>query len=146
MKSKLILVGVVVAVLLSLVACTSAPEQAEVSVDIDDFMEQKNISQEVEVAVDGSLTVTLGSNPTTGFRWSESAEISDQTVLEQTAHEFIAPQGEGDEPPAPGTSGKEEWTFKALKKGTTEVSMEYSRPWEGGEKAEWTFVLTVVVK
>ena len=146
MKSKLILVGVVVAVLLSLVACTSAPEQAEVSVDIDDFMEQKNISMEVEVAVNGSLTVSLGSNPTTGFRWSESAEISDQTVLEQTAHEFIAPQGEGDEPPAPGTSGEEVWTFKALKKGTTEVSMEYSRPWESGEKAEWTFVLTVVVK
>jgi len=146
MKSKLILTGVVVAVLLSLVACTSATKQAEVSVDINDFMEQKDISQEVEVAVDGSLTVTLGSNPTTGFRWSESAEISDQNVLQQTGHEFIAPEGEGDEPPAPGTSGKEVWTFKALKKGTTEVSMEYSRPWEGGEKAEWTFVLTVVVK
>jgi len=138
--------GVVVVVLLSLVACTSAAKQAEVSVDIDDFMEQKHISQEVEVAVDDLLTVTLCSNPTTGFIWSESAEISDQTVLQQTAHEFIAPEGEGDEPPAPGTAGKEVWTFKALKKGTTEVSMEYSRSWEEGEKAEWTFVLTVVVK
>ena len=146
MKAKMILVGVVVAVLLSLVACSSATEQAQVSVDIDDFMEQKHISKEVEVAVDGSLTVTLGSNPTTGFKWSESAEISDQTVLEQTGHEFIAPEGEGDEPSATGTSGREVWTFKALKKGTTEVSMEYSRPWEGGEKAEWTFVLTVIVK
>jgi len=145
-KSKLILTGVVVAVLLSLVACSSAAEQAQVSVDIDDFMEVQHISQEVEVAVDGSLTVTLGSNPTTGFLWSESAEISDQTVLQQTAHEFIAPEDEGDEPPAPGTAGKEVWTFKALKKGTTEVSMEYSRPWEGGEKGEWTYTLTVVVK
>jgi inhibitor of cysteine peptidase len=146
MKAKMILMSVVVAVLLSLVACSSVAEQAEVSVDIDDFMEQKHISKEVEVAVDGSLTVTLGSNPTTGFKWSESAEISDQTVLQQTDHEFIAPEGEGDEPPATGTSGREVWTFKALKKGTTEVSMEYSRPWEGGEKAEWTFVLTVIVK
>jgi inhibitor of cysteine peptidase len=109
-------------------------------------MEQKHISREVEVAVDGSLTVTLCSNPTTGFIWSESADISDQTVLEQTGHEFIAPEGEGDEPPAPGTTGKEVWIFKALKKGTTEVSMEYSRPWEGGEKGEWTYTLTVVVK
>ena len=146
MKSKLILVGIVVAALLSLVACSSAAEQAQVSVDIDDFMEQKHISKEVEVAVDGSLTVTLCSNPTTGFLWSESADISDQTVLEQTGHEYIAPEGEGDEPPAPGTAGKEVWTFTALKKGMTEVSMEYGRPWEGGEKAEWTFVLTVVVK
>ncbi len=144
MKAKLILMGIVVAVLLSLVACSSAAKQ--VSVDIDDFMEQKHISKEVEVAVDGSLTVTLGSNPTTGFQWSESAEISDTSVLEQTDHKFIAPEGEGDKPPAPGTSGQEVWTFKALKKGTTEVSMEYSRSWEEGEKAEWTFVLTVVVK
>ncbi len=144
MKSKLILMGVVVVVLLSLVACSSAAKQ--VSADIDDFTKVQHISKKVEVAVDGSLTVTLGSNPTTGFRWSESAEISDQTVLQQTGHEFIAPEGEGGSPPAPGTAGQEVWTFKALKKGTTEVSMEYSRPWEGGEKAEWTFVLTVVVK
>lgn len=147
MKSKLILMCAVVAISLGLFACSSAAaKQVQVSVDCDDFMEQKHISKEVEVAVDGSLTVTLCSNPTTGFIWSESADISDQTVLEQTGHEFIAPEGEGDEPPAPGTTGKEVWIFKALKKGTTEVSMEYSRPWEGGEKGEWTYTLTVVVK
>ena len=144
MKSKLMIVCAVVALSLSLLACSSGAKQ--VSVEIDDFMKVQHISQEVEVSVDSSLTVTLGSNPTTGFRWSESAEISDTSVLEQTDHEFIAPEGEGDTPPAPGTSGQEIWTFKALKKGTTEVSMEYGRPWEGGEKAEWTFVLTVVVK
>lgn len=144
MKAKLMIVCAVAAVLLSFVACSSAAKQ--VSGDIDDLMEQKHISKEVEVAVDGSLTVTLGSNPTTGFRWSESVEISDTSVLEQTDHEFTAPEGEGDKPPAPGTSGQEVWTFKVLKKGTTEVSMEYSQPWEGGEKAEWTFDLTVVVK
>jgi len=136
---------IVVAALFSLAACSSAADQAQVSVDIDDFMEQKHISEEVEVAVDGSLTVALGSNQTTGFEW-ELAEITDENVLEYVDDEYIAPQGDGDEPPAPGTSGEEAWTFKALKKGTTEVSMEYSRPWGEGEKAEWTFVLTVVVK
>ena len=146
MKSRLILVCAVVAISLCLFACLPTSKQATINVSWDDFMKEQHFSQEVEVAVDGSLTVTLGSNPTTGFLWSESAEISDQTVLEQTAHEFIAPEGEGDEPPAPGTAGKEVWTFKALKKGTTEVSMEYSRPWEGGEKGEWTYTLTVVVK
>jgi len=133
--------GIVVVVLLSLVACSSAAEQAQVSVDIDDFMEQKHISKEVEVAVDGSLTVTLGSNQTTGFKW-ELAEITDESVLEYVDDEYVPPEDTG----VVGAGGKEIWTFKALKKGTTEVSMEYSRPWEGGEKAEWTFVLTVVVK
>ena len=45
-----------------------------------------------------------------------------------------------------GTSGKEVWTFKTLNAGTTEISMDYSRPWEGGEKAEWTFVAAITVE
>ncbi|MFC1983316.1 protease inhibitor I42 family protein, partial [Chloroflexota bacterium] len=62
----------------------------------------------------------------------------------QVQHEFIGQESEP--PPPPGTPGQEVWTFKALKKGTTTVFMEYSRPWEGGEKGEWTFNLTVTVK
>ena len=130
MKAKLILMGIVVAALLSLVACSSAAEQAEVSVDIDDFMEQKHISEEVEVAVDGSLTVTLGSNQTTGFKW-ELAEITDESVLEYVDDEYVPPEDKE----VMGAAGEEIWNFKALKKGTTEVSMEYSRSWEEGEKA-----------
>ncbi|MCK4963826.1 MAG: protease inhibitor I42 family protein, partial [Dehalococcoidia bacterium] len=38
------------------------------------------------------------------------------------------------------------WTFKALKKGTSEISMEYRRPWEQGVQPAETFVLTVLVK
>ena len=96
------------------------------------------------MAVGDSFTVTLCSNPTTGFMWSESAQISDQTVLQQTDHQLVMPESEP--PPPPGTPGQEVWTFQALNKGETTVSMEYSRPWEGGEKGNWTFALTVVVK
>jgi len=144
MKSKLILVCAVVAISLCLFACLPTSKQVSVDVSCDDFMKQQHISQEVEVAVDGSLTVTLCSNPTTGFLWVESAQISDQTVLQQTDHRFVSPISEP--PPPPGTPGQQVWTFKALKKGTSTISMEYSRPWEGGEKGEWTFVLTVTVK
>ena len=145
MKSKLILTFAVVAILLCMFACSPATKQVSVDVSCDDFYKQAAISQEVEVAVDGSLTVTLCSNPTTGFEW-ESAQISDQTVLQQTDHKFVAPETKGDGPPAPGTPGKEVWTFKAFKEGTSTISIEYSRPWEGGEKGEWTFALTVTVK
>ena len=142
MKSKLILMSVMIATSLFLLACSpGATKQASVEVTCDDFTNNKHVSQEVEVAVDGSLTVTLCSNPTTGFQWSESAEISDQAVLQQTDREFVPPKGT-----VPGAAGQEVWTLRALKQGTTELSMEYSQPWEGGEKAEWTFVLTVVVR
>ncbi len=144
MKSKLILMCAMVAISLSLFACFPTPKQVSVEASADDLMKLQHISQEVEVAVDGSLTVTLFSNPTTGFLWSESAQISDQTVLEQTDHKFVPPPERPE--PVVGEAGKEVWTFKALKKGTSTISMEYSRPWEGGEKGAWTFVLIVIVK
>jgi len=142
MKSKLILVCIMVAISLCLLACLPTSKQVSVAVSCDDFMRQNHISQEAEVAVDGSLTVTLCSNPTTGFEWVESAQISDQTVLQQTDHRLVIPEAEG----VVGAAGTQVWTFQALKKGTSTISMEYSRPWEGGEKGEWTFVLTVTVK
>ncbi len=145
MKSKLILTCAVVTISLYLFACAAATKEASVSVSSDEFMNVKHVSTEVEVAVDGSLEVTLCSNPTTGFEW-ESLKITDQTVLQQIGHEFEAPEHKGDEPPPPGEAGKEIWTFETLKEGTCTVSMEYSRPWEGGEKGEWTFTLTVVVE
>ena len=145
MKGKLILMCAVGIISLCLVAC--APPQVPVSVDVscDDFAASQNITKEVEIGVGESLTVTLCSNPTTGFEWS-GAEIGDQTVLQQTEHKFVDPEGIGGEPPLTGAPGKELWTFKALKQGASNVSMEYGRPWEGGEKAVWTFVLTVDVK
>ena len=141
MKAKLALICAVGVLSIFLFACAPAPKQASVEVSCDDFMKQQNISKQVEVAVGGSVTVTLCSNPTTGFVWSETAQISAPTVLQQASHNFVAPE-EG----LVGAPGQEVWTFQALKKGTSTVSMEYSRPCEGGEKGEWTFALTVTVK
>jgi zinc transport system substrate-binding protein len=67
-------------------------------------------------------------------------ENSDGSVLSETGNEYIAPQTT-----LIGAGGKEEWTFKALKEGTTIISMGYSRPWESTPPVE-TFSLTVVVK
>ena len=98
-------------------------------------------SKQVELSVGQSLVVTLDSNATTGYSWS-LIQNSDDTVLSNTGNEYIAPQTT---PPLVGAGGKEEWTFKALKKGTSTISMGYSRPWENAPPAE-TFDLTVVVK
>ena len=140
----MILVGAMAVISILLLACSPAAKQASVEVPLDDFTSQNHISREVTVNAGDSFTLTLGSNPNTGFTWPDEAQIGDQTVLQQTDHKLVVPESEP--PPPPGTPGKEVWTFKALKKGTAEVSMEYSRPWEGGEKGVWTFTLTVVVK
>lgn len=117
-------------------------EEVSLEVSCEEFQSENHISHEIEVPVGGMLVVTLCSNPTTGFQWSETAEISDTAVLEQVSHEFIPPQGTAQT----GAAGKEVWTFKALSEGDSTVSFEYSRPWEGGEKGEWTFELAVEVE
>jgi len=146
MKSKLVLSIVMMGVLLTAGACSAvnaneSPDQASIEVTIEELMDQNHIEKHVEIAVGSTLKVTLGSNPTTGFNWTEQAQIGDPNILQQTVHEYTAPDTD-----VPGAAGKEEWTFEALETGETTVSMEYSRPWEGGEKGEWTFDLTVTVK
>ena len=145
MKSKLILICAMVAISLCLFACSSTTNEVSVEVSCNDFYNRQHISKQVVVAAEGSFVVTLCSNPSTGREW-EPPQVSDKTILSLTDHERVGPKTEGDRPTAPGTPGKEIWTFKALKKGETTISMEWSQPWEEGVKAEWTFDLTVVVK
>ncbi len=117
--------------------------EASVAVSCDEFASANHTSRELEIVAGDLLMITLCSNPTTGFEWSETANISDTSILEQVSHEFISPQG--DPPPPPGTPGQEVWVFRALEAGTSTVYMEYSRP-QGGEEAVWTFELTVTVE
>ena len=140
MKPGIITVFAMITLSFCLVACTTSTGTS-LDISCDDFRAQEQISKEINVAAGNTFTVSLCSNATTGFEWSESAQISDSSVVQQTAHEFVEPDTS-----LAGAPGKEVWTFKALKKGTSKISMEYSRPWEGGEKGVWTFDLTVVVK
>ena len=102
------------------------------------------INDTIEIKAGDTLVVVLCSNPTTGFQWSEDAQIRDATVLKQEVHEFSGP--ESNPPPPPGTPGLESWRFQTLKPGTSNIDVEYSRPWEGGEKGECKFTLRVTVK
>ena len=141
MKSRILLLSIITAGLLLISACSPATKQVEVS--CDDFMNQKHISKQIEITSGCSFEVNLCSNPTTGFQWEE-AQISNEAVLKQVDRQFIAPESEP--PPPPGTPGQEIWTFETIQKGASTVSIRYSRPWEGGEKGEWTFNLSVTVK
>jgi inhibitor of cysteine peptidase len=147
MKAKLMVTGAMVSLLLAVGGCSPAvgaspDDDADVEVTVDEFMETNHIVKAVEVPEGGVLTVILGSNPSTGFSWTEDAEIVDPALLQQTGSEFVAPAGQG----LVGASGNQTWTFEALEKGTTTISMEYGRPWEGGEKGVWTFEIAVTVK
>jgi len=112
-----------------------------VEVSCDEFMNTPHITREIEITFPGSLVVSLCANPTTGFAWEE-VKIGDDSVIYQTEHNFVSPEATG----VVGASGKDMWSFNPSSSGTSTLIFEYSRPWEGGEKDEWTLGLTVVVK
>ncbi len=147
MKSKMFAMLTVATLFLLLGACSSAKAQYTVEAQYEDFAKvqgtiSRHVTKSLDVPAGSSITVTLWSNQTTGFRWSESANIQDQTIVQQTGHKYLAPEDKG----VVGSAGNEVWTFKTLKAGTTMVSMEYSQPWEGGQKDVFGFFLTINVK
>ena len=147
MKAKLTLIGVlpvasIAVTLLALSAGGIDPAAAEGETEQIDLDASHN-GQEIEVAVGDLLVITLESNPTTGFGWQLSEPIDeDLLALIESRYE----PSENVEQGMVGAGGTEVWTFKALTTGVTRISMEYSRPWEGGEKAVQTFEVTVTIK
>jgi inhibitor of cysteine peptidase len=141
MKRKLI-IGMLVGILaLSLPACATSAKKVTVQLSYDEFVQNKNLAREINAGAGDVIEVTVASNPTTGFKW-ELAGISDPAILVQDGEsEYVPPEST-----LAGAGGQEVWTFKVLKKGKANISLKYSRPWEGGEKAEWTLEIYVTVK
>jgi predicted secreted protein len=121
-------------------------DEATVTLELgyDDFTAQANITKDIEINHPGSLTVTLYSNPTTGFQWVEAAEVSQSEVIEQVSHEFVAPESSGDG--LVGAPGKDVRVFDSKQAGSAIIKFSYGRPWEGGEKDAWTVTLNITVK
>jgi predicted secreted protein len=142
MKPVFVLVGAMLALLICAPACSPDTDVVPLEVSCSDFMKLSHISRQLEVAAGGTITLNLCSNPSTGFQWSKDAGISNGIVIQQLDHKFLEPGAEN----KVGVAGSESWTFKALKQGAATISLEYGRPWEGGEKATWTYKLAITVK
>ncbi len=151
MKDKILVAIAMLIALLSAIACAAAsaapadkPDQGGKEIAVtnpDEFAQNQHIQKEVEIDKGKTLVVTLFSNGTTGFSWDENARIADTGIIQQREHQYLAAETN-----IVGAPGAEQWTFEAVNAGTTTIHLEYSQPWEGGEKGLWTFDLTVIVK
>ena len=151
MLKKILMAIALLSTLLITVACTAAnaqrqenraPAAQEISITgAEEFNSNPHISKQIEIAKDGQVIITLISNASTGFSWNEKATMADNSILEQLKHETIGANSD-----KVGAAGAEQWTLKAMQAGETTVKLEYSRPWEGGEKGIWTLDLIVIVK
>ena len=111
-----------------------------IEIILDEFQTNKNIIHNIELVKPQSLIVRLDSNPSTGYGWGE-AEISNADIVAQASRDFVEPNAN-----VVGASGTDVWVFDSLKAGTATIKMSYSRPWEGGEKDEFTVTINVTVK
>ena len=125
MKARAALLALVAAT--TLVGCTGkseppkAPAKAEgpqvIEISYDDLQNQKQISRSVNLSVGDTLTVSLGSNVSTGFQWTDKMLISDPKVITQTGHRMVAPVAN-----QPGASGSEVWILQAKAPGNSSNS------------------------
>lgn len=128
--------------LLGTFACAAdSPRQVSVAISCEEFQQKPQQVKSVTAAPDDTITVTLCSNPSTGFQW-EQAAISTPAVLSLSLHHYIQPQAAT---PIVGAAGQEQWQFDVRTRGTTSVDFHYSQPWAGGTKNVWSVVLTINV-
>jgi len=91
-----------------------------------------------EVVSGQAVTVTLASNPTTGFRW-EAAQ--DQSLFAVRDCYVPRPQSA----PVSGSGGWQTFVLTPTQAGMAQVSFRYARPWEDGEAARvlsYTFTVS----
>ncbi len=93
----------------------------------------------IEVSAGGEFTISLDSNPTTGYSWDFS-RLPDPEVVELLDSSYQPP-----ETPRIGAGGRQVWTFRAAGPGKTGIALEYFRPWEKGVPPARKAVFTVVV-
>lgn len=93
----------------------------------------------IKVSAGQTFTITLDSNPSTGYKWDLAGAL-DEKIVQLVKSEYKPPAEQ-----IPGRGGKETWTFKATGKGETRIALKYIRPWEKDvtPAAAKTFIVVV---
>ena len=70
------------------------------------------------------FTITLESNPTTGYSW-QLAEPLNEKIVKLVGSDHVPSRTD-----LVGAGGQENWTFRAVNKGSAKIALKYARPWE----------------
>lgn len=117
-----VIVAVVVVAVLAIVggiACVNIYlNPSNVSVSENQTNVQINKGQE--------FTIKLSSNATTGYSWAVD-DTYNKNVITKISNTYKAPNTD-----LAGAAGEEWWVFKGASAGTTSLTLNYARSWEGG--------------
>jgi len=99
-------------------------------------------TESIVVQVGDEFTVSLESNPTTGFAWTLVEVLPDW--LEQTDYQY---KPSVHEPGMVGSGGIDEWTYRAKAAGATTLLYVYRQPWISKEvPPEKTYSVQVIAE
>jgi predicted secreted protein len=93
----------------------------------------------ISTTVGQEFTISLDSNPTTGYEWNLVSPLP--SWLELVGHEYTPTH-----PNLIGGAGIEEWTFKATNTGSTTLVFYYRRAWETGVQPLDIYVVQITVQ
>lgn len=97
---------------------------------------------EVELVKGQALTITLQSNPTTGYMW-EVVEPPDEQVMRQVGEIEFEPESDED---VIGAGGVQIIRFEIVNAGRTSLKLVYHRSWETDVEPLETFSIQVVAR
>ena len=90
--------------------------------------------------VGSTFTITLPANRTTGYSWALEDPVNSAVVAYRL--KLYSP----DTPGVMGGPGEEKWTFAAVGRGRTLISLKYARPWERSAPPAKEALYVVVVR
>ena len=88
----------------------------------------------IETRVGEVVSVSLESNPSTGYRWTAKF---DPKFLKLVKQEYVSGSS------MVGAGGTERLDFEALATGTTTLHMVYKRDWESKIQDEKKYTITI---
>ena len=134
MADKLMRIMVVISFLLVMVLFSSCGNNVRRITDIDN-------GNQITVKSGEVITLTLESNPTTGYSW-QVMDIDNVILVQDGDSEFTqASNLEG----LVGAGGMETFRFEAIGVGEATLELGYMRPWESVQPLE-TFSIRVIVQ
>jgi inhibitor of cysteine peptidase len=139
MKSKILVVCMMLIGVLLFSSCMSSAIMINVEVSCDEFeIKSPNLENEFEIVKGDKIKAKLCANPSTGFSWELVTD--DESVMKLESHEYLEPEGD-----LVGASGTDVWIFRSVKAGAADIKLEYSQPWEGGTKTERSYTMDILV-
>ena len=104
------------------------------------YLYPKRTTAVLKLNTGDEFIIMLVSNRTTGYEWQIDRPI-DGNKVEQKSLVYVP-----DKTGLAGSGGKEEWKFRALKVGRSQISFKYVRPREKGVKPAEKKVFDVDIK